>query len=65
MKKINLIRCLVYIGILSLVVFGWQAMEFVEIGKIQGSYNDSIIAVILTWSLYLNIDRYIDLYMED
>lgn len=65
MKKINLIRCLVYIGILSLVVFGWQAMEFIEIGKIQGSYNDSIIAVILTWSLYLNIDRYIDLYMED
>lgn len=65
MKKINLIRCLVYIGILSLVVFGWQAMEFIEVGKIQGSYNDSIIAVILAWSLYLNIDRYIDMYMED
>lgn len=65
MKKINLIRCLVYVGILSLIMVVWQAMEFIEIGKIQGSYNDSIIAVILAWSLYLNIDRYIDMYMED
>ena len=65
MKNINLIRCLVYVGILSLIMVGWQAMEFIEIGKIQGSVNDSIIAIILAWSLYLNIDRYIDIYMED
>lgn len=53
MKKL-LNDFLTLIGIMSLVVIGWQTLEVTLLGKINSNRVDTIIGVILTMSLYHN-----------
>ena len=49
---------LIYSIINTLVVGLWILLEFLIEGKIEGNFLDSIIALILSWSLYINYKYY-------
>lgn len=55
----NLIKKYLCIGILGAVVtFGWKGLEILILGTIRPSSIDTIIAIILTLSLYVNFKTY-------
>ncbi|MGJ0846506.1 hypothetical protein ACR77J_07450 [Tissierella praeacuta] len=54
LEKLN--EFLKVVGIASIVTITWQLLEIVILGKIAPNKVDSIIAVILTLSLYANLN---------
>ncbi len=57
--KNTITNSLVFSGIGFIICVLWQGLELLFEGKIVASSSDSIIAVILMWSLYGNYFSYI------
>lgn len=46
---------LLIIVIAVIVLFIWQGLEIIEFGKVRPSFTDSIIGLVLIYSIYGNI----------
>lgn len=46
------------IGLGMLVIFGWQLLEIVMIGKINPNRVDTVVGLVLTLSLYGNLKKW-------
>lgn len=57
MKK-HIIEILKIVGISTIVVLGWQGLELAILGQINPNEVDSIIALILIGSLYMNLELF-------
>lgn len=47
-----------YFGIMAIITFTWQVLEVFMLGEIIASRVDSIIGIILTLSLYYNLESW-------
>lgn len=54
--KIEFIKILILCGIMSIITATWKVLEVIEYGEITSSKSDSLIAVILAFSLYKNLN---------
>lgn len=60
-KKLRYIReVLVITGIATIVTIGWQGLEMIILGEITPNKVDSVIGLILIFSLYSNYKVWID-----
>ena len=60
-KKLRYIReLLVITGIAAIVTIGWQGIELIILGQITPKKVDSVIGLVLTFSLYGNYKVWID-----
>ena len=48
---------LIIIGIMTLVTLGWRFLEVIMDGQIIESKAHTIVATLLTWSLYKNFEK--------
>lgn len=58
MKNINLaevIKFLVYLGLVAAIECIWVFMEIIEFGHDMPSYSDLVIGLLFAWSLYSNL----------
>jgi len=54
--KIKFVELLILCGIMSMITVAWKILEVIEYGEITSSKIDTLIAVILAFSLYKNLN---------
>lgn len=60
---ISILDIIVFIIINTIVCFGWQGLEILLIGEIRPNDVDTVIGLILTFSLFGNYLKYIKKYI--
>lgn len=56
--RLKIIDLLIVIGIMTMVTMGWQLLELIMSGKVIENESDSVICLLLTFSIFKNIKSY-------